>query len=198
MDEIVRRRDKRAIWLWAGAFMAGMFGMAGWLSTSGLMGKPWSLALMALPMLLLIPMMRASERSQRASGCASPVAVRYNRHMLVVSFAYMIGLFTATSLYNAYDLTPVQAGLLSLLPTLPIFGMIWAMGRYLVEEQDEYLRARVVASALIATGLLLAIATFWGFLASFKAVPAMPGWAVVPIWAVGLGVGQLVNKVRGA
>ena len=197
MDETIQRRDKRAAWLWGAAFMGGMFGTAWWLSSSDYFGSPWSLAFMALPMMLLIPMVRAAERSQRTSGCASPVIVRYNRRILWVSFGYMIGLVAATPLFNTYDFTRLQAAFLALLPTLPVVGMIWAMGRYLMEENDEYLRARTVKASLIATGLLLAIATFWGFLASFNAVPAMPGWAAVPIWAVGLGVGQLVNKVAG-
>lgn len=198
MSKRIERGDKRAVWLWAAAFMVGMFGTAWWLTSTDYFGNPLSLALMALPMLLLIPLMRASERSQRSSGCASPVVVRYNRRMLAVSFAYVVGLFIATSLFKAYDVTPMESALLSLLPTLPVFGMIWAMGRYLIEENDEYLRTRTIKASLVATGLLLAIATFWGFLASFQAVPAMPGWAAVPVWGVGLGVGQLVNKVTGS
>ncbi len=198
MDMSANSTAKRAAGLWALAFLAGMVAMGTFLTATNYAAKPWGLALMLLPMLLLIPMVRATERMQAIKGCASPVVVRYNRRMLGVSFLYVFGLFAATLIFKRYELNAVQAGLLSLLPTLPIFGMIWAMGRYLIEESDEYLRSRTVNASLIATGFLLAAATFWGFLAEFDVVPQAQGWAAVPIWCLGLGLGQLVNKVRGA
>ena len=52
-------------------------------------------------------------------------------------------------------------------------------------------------AALIATGLLLAVATFWGFLTTFGVAPAVPMWTAVPVWCLGLGLGHVIGKVRG-
>lgn len=188
---------KRTTSFWALTFVGGMFG-TGLLLFTDFVRPPWGMAIMILPMLLLIPMVRASERMRSATGCASPALTRYNRRMLAASFAYVVGFLIAVALFKEQAVSKPAAALLSLLPTLPALGMIWAMTRYVIEESDEYLRARTVNAALTATGLLLAIATFWGFLTTFDVAPHVPAWAAVPVWAVGLGVGQLVEKVRGA
>ena len=188
---------KRATFFWVTAFMVGMFG-TGLLLFTDFVQPPWGMAVMLLPMLLLIPLVRASERMQRATGCASPAAVRYNRRMLAASFAYVIGFLIAVALFDDRAVSKPVAAMLSLLPTFGTFGMIWAMARYVIEEDDEYLRARTVNAALVATGLLLAAGTFWGFLTTFGVTPHVPMWAVVPVWAIGLGIGQFVNKVGGA
>lgn len=188
---------KRATKFWALAFVGGTLG-AGLLLFTGFARPPWGMAIMILPMLLLIPMVRAFERMQGASGCASPAMVRYNRRVVTATFAYVIGFMIAVALYKGQAVSKPTAALLSLLPTLPTFGMIWAMARYVIEESDEYLRARTVNAALVATGVLLAAATFWGFLTTFDVAPHVPTWAAVPVWAIGLGIGQLVEKARGA
>jgi len=186
---------KRATIFWATTFIVGMFG-AGALWFTDLIQPPWGMAVMLVPMLLLIPIVRASEQMQRAAGSASPAAARYNRRMLAASFAYVIGFLVAIALFVDQPVSSPVAAMLSLLPTLGTFGMIWAMARYVIEESDEYLRARTVNAALVAR-FLLATGTFWGFLTTFGVAPHVPMWAVVPTWAVGLAIGQLVNKVRG-
>lgn len=188
---------KRMTAFWGAAFMIGMFGTAWVLKSTEILARPWGFALMLLPMLLLIPLIRASEHMQRETGCASPVAQRYNRRMLFASFAYAIGLGAALLIFTGQTVSKPVAALLALLPTLPVFAMIWAMARYVIEETDEYLRTRTVHAALVATGLLLAIATFWGFLTTFGVAPNVPMWAAVPVWCLGLGIGHLVGKVRG-
>lgn len=188
---------KRRALPWMVAFLVASFGTAALLKTTQIIPAPWSTAVMILPMLLLIPFIRSVEAAQRAQGCASAVTVRYNRRMLGASFAYVIGLGIALTLFRGQDVAKPVAALLALLPTLPVFAMIWAMARYVIDETDEYLRTRTVHAALVATGLLLAVSTFWGFLTTFDVAPAVPMWTAVPVWCVGLALGQLVNKVRG-
>jgi hypothetical protein len=178
--------------------MVAMFGIAGTLASTDLIRPPWGMAIVLLPMLLMIPMVRAVERMQRAAGSGSPTATRYNRRMLAASFAYAAGLLAAVTLFDNGGISKPVAALLALLPTLPAWGMIWAMGRYVIEESDEYLRTRAVNAALIATGFLLTLATFWGFMTTFGVAPNVPTWAAVPVWAIGLAIGQLVNRLRGA
>lgn len=180
---------------WGVLFVVAMFGGAA-LSYGALEG-PARLIVMILPMALLIPMVKAAERRGTATGCVNPVIVRYNRRVLFSSFGYVLGLGIAISIWNAYEVGRVTAFALALLPTLPTFYMIWAMGRYLVEETDEYLRYRTVRAAIMSLGMVLVIGIFWGFLETFEVVPHVWAWWVLPVWAVGLGLAQLWMKVRG-
>ncbi len=188
----------RAAWIWAAAFVIGMFG-AGIFARAIDLDEFWSMAIMIPPMLLLIPMVKsAQKRQQLVCGNVSPAIIAYNRRMLIWSFAYVIALFGAISIYNNFKPSGPILWLIAILPSLPILYFVWALGRYLVEETDEYIRMMQVSAALFATGWLLALATVWGFLETFGVAAHVPAWAAVPVWAIGLGVAQIWRKVRGA
>jgi len=70
--------------------------------------------------------------------------------------------------------------LLAVLPALPVLAVFAALGRYLIEESDEYQRACMVRQIIYATGLTLAITTVWGFLSSFTDIA--PARHVAVIW----------------
>ncbi|EIZ79928.1 hypothetical protein WSK_1466 [Novosphingobium sp. Rr 2-17] len=183
--------------LWAVAFCVGMIG-TGLLARYFQFGTIVSMVVMLPPMLLLIPLVRSTERAQAQDGALSRAVRRYNRRSMIWSFAYALLLFAAIGgrkalVSHGMADSPVL-WVLAVLPALPLLYLLWAMGRYLAEEQDEYLRMRAVNSALFATGLLLAIATIWGFLGTFRLVPQAPGWAAVPIWAIGMGLANVYNR----
>ena len=83
----------------------------------------------------------------------------------------------------------------AVLPALPLLVVIWAMGRYLVEETDEYLRARQVQSILWGAGVTLAIATVWGFLESYADVPHAPAYYAFIVFCAAMGVAQCAAKL---
>ena len=66
--------------------------------------------------------------------------------------------------------------------TLPLFGVIWAMLRYVTEIEDEYLRLLEVRATLGGTGLTLAICTVWGGLALLVGAPQGSLLYVFPIF----------------
>ncbi|WP_448663401.1 hypothetical protein ACG3SL_01645 [Sphingomonas sp. CJ20] len=86
--------------------------------------------------------------------------------------------------------------LVSLAPALPLLAAIAAIGLYLTEEKDEFIRSRNATAALGALGLLLAVATVWGFLEEGGVVGHLPLWVAFPFWAFGLGVSQGVLALR--
>ena len=186
---------KKTTTLWAVTFVLAM-GAAGLLARYFDFGTFWSMAVMVGPMLLLIPMVRSAEKSQASCGGMSKAMMRYNRRFLLCSFGYMIGLFAAVGLYNSYEIKGIALWIIAILPALPVIGMIWTMGRLLKEEDDEYLKMQHVRASLVATGLTLGLATTWGFLEMFELVPHVWMWAVFPVWALGVGLGRIVNKVR--
>lgn len=186
------RLQRRSPYRWAVLYFIAV-GAVGVLKLTGAINEPTGFILLALATGLLIPLAR-----QKNAACASKAMVDYNRRVLFSAFGYALGLGVAVTLWNNYDLSRPVVFAISLLPTLPTFGVIWAMARYLAEEQDEYLRYRTIMAALVALGLVLALGIFWGFLEMFELVPHVWAWWVLPVWAVGLALARLWQKVRGA
>jgi hypothetical protein len=180
---------------WAALFGGSMFAMAAFVVSGGI-EEPVSFMLMIAPMIVLVPFMKSVERRGAATGCVNSVIMRYNRRMLFSSFGYVLGLGIAISIWNGLEVNRAGAFALALLPTLPTFGMIWAMGRYIIEEKDEYLLHRTIMASIISLGFVLAVGIFWGFLETFEVAPHVWAWWVLPVWAIGLGIAQLWMNVR--
>jgi hypothetical protein len=178
--------------IWAAGFTAGMAAI-GYLEIYAGIGRLGAILLMIPMMALLIPMVKSVQQRAAAKGCASPALVRYNRRFMVWTFGYMAALTLAITIQQKMELSVPMLWLAGLFPGLPVLGMIWTMIRYMREEEDEYLRLRAANAALIGTALLLAVATPWGFLEMFDVVPHIPSWAAFPLWATGLGIGQILQ-----
>jgi hypothetical protein len=123
----------------------------------------------------------------------SPAQRRYNRTVLLLSIVYAVLLFGAVYLLSRHLVAGVPAYVVGVLPALPVTGFFVAMGRYLLEENDEYLRAVQIRQLLIATGVALAASTIWGFLEGFELVPHLVAYAWPIVWFAGLGFGACVN-----
>jgi len=81
-------------------------------------------------------------------------------------------------------------------PAVPVAGAIWAMLRYLVDEDDEYRRFLRMRAFLWSTGIALAIMTVWGSLQQFAHVPPMPAMYPFFIFIVCLGLAEGVISWR--
>ena len=120
---------------------------------------------------------------------------RYNWRVVWLSLLYAAFLIAAVYGFK-HELVPAALKYpVAVLPALPIIGIFFAIGRYLVEEQDEYIRMLMVRQTLWATGFTLSCATIWGFLESFDLVGHADGYYVVIAWFFGLGVGAVVNRL---
>lgn len=69
----------------------------------------------------------------------------------------------------------------------PIIGQIWAT-LSLMRESDEFVRAVTAKQFIIAAGMALALATFWGFAETFAAAPHIPSWLIYPVFWACFGV----------
>jgi len=120
---------------------------------------------------------------------------RYIGRMIPIAIAYMVAVFVAGSIIpNGAAPTPLTV-VVALVPASAVVGFIWAMGRYLTDLTDEYVRLLEVRKALVATALTLALASGWGILELFTTVPRVPLFYVFPLWCIGLAVGSLVNRL---
>ena len=126
---------------------------------------------------------------------------QYNRRVLWLSAFYVVFLMAAIYAFKHHLLSGPAAYVAAILPATPIIGMFAAIGFYLVEEQDEYVRMLMVRQTLWASGFALSLATIWGFLESFDLVAHVESYYVAVLWFGGLGLGACVNKLtvaRGA
>jgi len=59
----------------------------------------------------------------------------------------------------------------------PVIGQLWAT-LSLMRESDEFVRAVAAKQFILAAGLAMALATFWGFAEMFANAPHLPGWLI--------------------
>lgn len=124
-----------------------------------------------------------------------PAQRRYMRRMILISIAYVLAVGVASfAITDGAAATPLTVAI-ALLPGAGALGFIWAMGRYLAELGDEYVRMLEVRKALVATGMTLSLASTWGILELFTDVPPVPLFFVFPVWCLGLALGSLVNRI---
>ena len=123
----------------------------------------------------------------------SPAQKRYNRTILLLSAAYAALLVGAVYLLSRHLVSGPLAYVVGVLPALPVTGFFLAMGRYLFDESDEYLRVLQVRQLLVATGVMLAASTIWGFLEGFELVPHVVAYVWPILWFGGLLLGACIN-----
>ena len=124
----------------------------------------------------------------------SPAWKRYNIRVVWLSMLYAIFLLAAVYAFKHQLLGGPIAYIAAIAPALPIVGIFVAMGRYLIEEQDEYLRMLLVRQSLWASGFALSLATMWGFLESFDMVGHIDAYYIAVAWFGGLGLGACISK----
>ena len=120
----------------------------------------------------------------------------YLKRMAAVAVFYLAAVFLASSVVDEGDPVTWLTIVVAILPGLGVVGFFWAMGRLMVEEQDEFIRMLITRQALIATGLALSLASVWGFLETYDVAPHVDAywWAIA--FFFGIGVGAVVNKIQ--
>jgi RsiW-degrading membrane proteinase PrsW (M82 family) len=118
-------------------------------------------------------------------SCGSAAGKRYQRTVAVEMGAYVV-IIEGVTQYVRHDhpagwvLYAVAAA-----PSVPILGVLIAMGRYLRDETDEYQRNVMVRCLLIGTAVVLAVTAFFGFLRSFEWKGELPPFTeFVLFWLV--------------
>jgi len=125
----------------------------------------------------------------------TPAWKRYNWRVIWLSLVYALFLISAVYGFKHQLIPGGFKYIVAVLPALPIVGLFVAMGRYLVEEQDEYVRMLMIRQSLWASGFTLSLATVWGFLDNFGLVGHIDGYWIVVVWFVGLAIGGIANKL---
>jgi hypothetical protein len=125
----------------------------------------------------------------------TPAWKRYNLRVIWLSIVYALFLLPAVYGFKHHLVPSPLQYFVAIMPALPIIGIFGAIGRYLVEEPDEYVRMLMVRQTLWASAFTLSIATAWGFLDNFGLVGHVDGYWIIILWFFGLGLGGLYNKL---
>ena len=125
----------------------------------------------------------------------SPATKRYNLRMIWLWLLYAAFLLPAVYSFKHRLVSGELAYVLAVLPAIPIIGVFATVGRYLVEESDEYLRMLMVRQTLWAGAIALSLATVWGFLESFDLVSHIASYYIAVVWFFGLAIGAVINKL---
>lgn len=124
-----------------------------------------------------------------------PAQRRYARRVTIAMAVYVVGLLGARYLIERGGVSEPLAFALALVPGLAVVGLFYAVGMLIVEQTDEFLRMLLVRQNLIAVGFALSLASIWGFLEAFDLVPHVAAFYIVVLWAVGMLLGAVVNRV---
>ena len=124
----------------------------------------------------------------------NPAQRRYQLRVGVAMGLYIVFIAVEHRLFDA--VAPATRYVLAALPALPVMACFAIMGRYLIEEQDEYVRMQTATQSLWATGIALSGATLWGFLED-AGLPHVPMFYVAIGWFAALGLVACARKVTG-
>lgn len=113
----------------------------------------------------------------------TPAARRYTFRTLGFMLGYVGALVGVIG--GALDsIGGVSGWLLAAAVSAPVAGQIWATLSF-IRESDEFVAAVTAKRFILAAGLAMGLAVFWGFAERFAAVPHLEGWWVyVAFWAL--------------
>jgi hypothetical protein len=103
---------------------------------------------------------------------------------------YVVAILSVCTIFALHRVHGLAIYILAVLPAVPLLGVIAAFGMYLTEETDEFVRTVMVQSSLWATGILLSLSTFWGFLENYTKVAHIPMFYAFVVWWAAFGLIQ--------
>jgi len=190
----------RGPYFWVGMFLASSLALGVLAFTGAIEARGMILVLTLIPIALLFAVMGSAAirlRAKRQSGSSKGQAqLAYIRRVAVFTSLYLAAVALLTVTDDVVALPYLARFAIALLPGLAIIGFLWAIGRLMVEEQDEFMRMLTVRQSLIATGVALSAASVWGFLESAVMVPHLDAYWVAAVWFFGLIIGAAANRVQ--
>ena len=96
-----------------------------------------------------------------------------------------MGAYAALNLGAIFDIfdsvEPPGAWLLAAAVAGNIAAQIWATLAF-IQDSDEFVRALTAKRFIVASGVAMALFSFWGFLESYAQAPHVPGWMIYPLF----------------
>jgi hypothetical protein len=109
--------------------------------------------------------------------------------------SYVLILFGVSAYVHRHHPVDWQLFVLAALPSIPIIGVLIAVGVYLRGEKDEYQRDMMVKCILWGTAGVLSLSTFTGFLHSFGWIGSISPFAEFVLFWVLVAVAKVFYRI---
>jgi len=119
---------------------------------------------------------------------------KYVARFWPVMTVYVIAVIAVSWAFNDAPPDGALSYVLAALPALPIVGVFYVMGRYLIEETDEFVRLQQTIAVLIGVAITLSFCAVYGFLEIYAAAPKIGLFNVVWGFFLSFGIGSAVMK----
>ena len=111
-----------------------------------------------------------------------------------------LGTYVLLNLGAMFDILdsvePPGTWLLAAAVAAQIAAQIWATLAF-IHESDEYVRAITAKRFIVASGVAMALFSFWGFLESYADAPHVPGCMIYPLFWLAFGaVSPLIRTTQ--
>ncbi|MBO9518433.1 MAG: hypothetical protein J7493_10225 [Porphyrobacter sp.] len=125
----------------------------------------------------------------------TPVRRKYLIRSWIVGAVYVSSMLGAGYLIGNVGVSRPVAVAVALVPGFAIAAMFYVTMMMISDTKDEFMRMLAIRQQLVAAGFAFSIASVWGCLEVFHLVRHMPTFYVVILWAIGVFVGQVVNRI---
>jgi hypothetical protein len=185
---------------WLGLVFATTLSIAGLKLTGAIESRSALMLLLIVPPAQLVALYKSAQ-NQASSGdgtCTAKNAAqkRYLKRVAIATSLYLATFALMTFLDGGFAVPEPVRYFVAVLPGLALIGIFWAIGRLIVEEQDEFLRMLTIRQTLIASAIALSAASIWGFLEAADLVVHIDAYWYTVIWFLGIGVGAIVNRIE--
>ena len=116
----------------------------------------------------------------------------YQLQLLLFMGAYVC-LLSVAELTQTSDFSAATSWFIAVSPALPIAGVVWTMLRF-IDRSDEFIRALTAKRFIVASGMVYALATAWGFLELYAQAPDFPLYLIFPVFCGALGLAGLMVR----
>ncbi|MBV7258719.1 hypothetical protein KCG46_03905 [Erythrobacter sp. WH158] len=183
---------------WMGMMFISTIAVAVLAISGAVENKGAIMILLVAPASLMIAVYKAAQNQPMDDNCVakSTAQQRYIKRVAISTSLYLMTFALMTFLKDEVEVPLVAQYILAVLPGLAVCGIFWAVGRLIVEEEDEFLRMLTVRQTLIASALSLSAASVWGYLESADLVVHADAYWYAIIWFFGLGVGAVANRIQ--
>ncbi|WP_271439797.1 hypothetical protein [Pontixanthobacter luteolus] len=198
-DQMAQSPKGRSPFFWGGMIMLSYAVIAG-LSITDAIDAPLNFILMIAPAGLMVPLFRSASRRIDQGGsimCGKGQAqLRYTKRVMICTALYLASFGLMVFFIDQREPSEALRTVLAVPPGLAVIGIFWAVGRLIIEEQDEFVRMLIIRQSLIASGFSLSIASVWGFLEAADVVPHADAYWWPVAWFIGLAIGAVMNRIK--
>ena len=124
-----------------------------------------------------------------------PAEWRYVQRLFIAMAVYVAVLFAVNWTFHHHPPQGTLAYLLAALPALPVIGGIGAVGYYLIDEKDEFLRTLLTRAMLYSLGITLAVVTVFESVTRFIKLDGPPLFSAFTLFVVVFGLAQSLMRL---